>query len=204
MKKFVLLSLVAAAPAFAGDVYVVGSVGRSDVNINGAALDTSLVSAGAVGVSSSVNKNDTGFKLLLGYQINPNLAIEGGYVNLGKASYQATFTGGTAVASVKASGPTISAVGIMPVNDSLSLFGKLGVINGKVEAYVAATGPGGAASAAISPSKWRPSVGIGASYNVNKQFGLRMEYEHFNKLGDANTIGESNVNLFTVGAVFKF
>lgn len=203
-KVGVVAVALAASTIACAEGYVVGSIGRSDIGINKADLDGALTSAGATAVSSTVNNNDTGYKVQLGYQINPNFAVEGGYVDLGKASYSATFTGGSANASVKAAGLNIAALGILPINDSVSLFGKLGFIDAKVTANVSATGPGGTASASASSTKWKTNYGVGGTYNVSKQVGIRVEYEQFSKLGDSNSTGTSNVNLLSAGVVFKF
>jgi len=207
MKKLALVALFAAtvaAPAFAGDVYVVGSVGQSTMDINKGELDSALTSAGATGVSSSLDKTDTAYKIQLGYQFNQYFAVEGGYVDLGKGTYSASFTGGSAHADAKASGVNIAAVGILPLGESFSLFGKLGFIDAKVETSVSANGPGGSASGSVSSTKWKNNWGVGATYNVNKQLGVRVEYEQFNKLGDSNTTGEADVNLLSAGVVYKF
>jgi len=95
-------------------------------------------------------------------------------------------------------------VGILPINESFSLFGKLGVINAKVESSVRATGPGRSASASVSSTKLTPTYGIGATYNVNKQLGIRVEYELFSKLGDANKTGEADVSVLSAGVAYKF
>lgn len=94
----------------------------------------------------------------VGYRFNQNFAVEGGYVDLGKASYSANFTGGNA------------------------------------------NGPGSSASS----TNWKPNFGIGGTYNVDKQLGIRVEYERFSNLGDTNTTGEVNVDLMSAGVVYKF
>lgn len=209
MKKLsaIAISLFAASvctPAFAGDVYVLGSVGQSSFSDDKSTVDDALRSVGVTNLSSSLDKSDTGYKLQVGYQFTPNLAIEGGYVNLGKEKYSATFTGGTASADAKASGWNIDALGIWPVNDSFSVFGKIGLIDAKVELNATATGPGGSASASVSSTDWKSTWGVGASYNINKTVGLRAEYEQFVKLGNTDTTGESTVSLLSVGVVVHF
>lgn len=207
MHKHALIALLVAAavtPAYAGSVYVAGSVGRSSADISKSDIDNDLISAGATGVSSKLDKDDTAYKAQVGYQFNENFAVEGGYVDLGKARYSATYSGGRSNASVKSSGPVIAALGIMPLNESFSIFGKLGVIYAKVESSVDATGPGGAASGSSSSTKLKTNWGGGVTYNINKQFGIRAEYEQFRKLGDSSTTGESNVNMLSAGVVYTF
>lgn len=207
MKKLAFVALLVSTtitPAFAGDIYVVGAIGYSNIDTDKGELDRDLAAAGATGISSSLDKNDVGYKFQVGYQFNKYFAVEGGYVDLGKTSYSARFTGGTANADVKVSGPNIAVLGILPLNDSFSVFGKLGGINARVKANVSATGPGGSASASTSSTDFQPNFGIGAIYHVNKQFGIRVELERFSDLGDSSTTGKSDVDLASVGVVFKF
>jgi len=207
-----ILSL-AMTSAFAGDWYVVGSVGQAQVkDFNKDDIDAGLVSdLGVTGLASSIDDKDTGYKLQLGYKFTPNWAIEGGYIDLGESNYNANFTGsvipggpGSANAEIKASGWNIAGVGTYPVNDQFSVFGKLGLIDAKVEANIGVTAGGLSADDSVSSTKWKTHWGVGASYNVNKQWGLRAEWERFNKLGDDDTVGESDIDLLSVGVVFNF
>lgn len=207
VKACVVAALLAASitPALAGDFYVLGSVGRSSMKDNSKSnADAVLAAAGFRNISSSLDTTDTGYKLQLGYQYNPNFAVEAGYVDLGKEKYSATYTGGSASATAKAAGWNIAAVGIVPLNDQFSLFGKLGLIDAKVETSGTVSLGAASASANASATKWKPNYGIGATYNFTKTVGMRAEYERFQKLGDSNTTGESNVDLLSLGVVVKF
>lgn len=189
----------AMVSAFAGDWYGVASIGQSKAQDSyKSSLDAGLP---AVGLASSMDDTDTGYKLQLGYKFTPNWAIEGGYVDLGKLNYNATYTGGSASGEVKASGWNIAGVGTYPLNDQFSLFGKLGVIDAKVKGSLNDTTGN---SGSIRKTKWNTNWGLGANYNLSKQWGLRAEWERFSKLGDSGSIGESNVDLLSVGVVFKF
>ncbi len=207
MKKLALIALLAATaatPVLAGDVYVVGSVGQSSADINKGRLDGLLTNAGATGLSSSVDKNDIAYKAQVGYQFNPYFAVEGGYIDLGKAKYSASATGGTYKQEGNASGFNIAAVGILPINESFSLFGKLGVIDAKVEGSARGTGGAVNLNGSANATKIKPTYGIGATYNVSKQLGIRVEYELFSKLGDSNKTGEADVSVVSVGIAYKF
>lgn len=207
MKKIAIIALLSAfaSTAFAGDFYVVGSIGQSDANISKSQLDNDLVNAGATNLSSNLDNKGTAYKLLAGYQYNQYFGIEGGYIDLGKAKYSATATEGTARADVKATGWAISAVGTLPINDSFSVFAKLGTIRAKVEATASVSVPAlGTFEGSADATNWKTTYGVGATYNFNKQIGLRAEYERFQKLGDDNNTGKSNVDLISAGLVFKF
>lgn len=187
------LLLSSSSMAFAGDIYVAGSVGRSSMNIDQGGTDAELNSImspiGRV-TSSSVDKNGTALKLQLGYQFNPNWAVEGGYVDLGKASHKAKTNLGDINTEIKTTAWNIAAVGIAPLNDKFSVFGKIGAYRGKAEATVSVAG----FSAIGDSSATRAVYGIGVMYDVSKAFGIRAEYEHFNDWG----------NLLSAGVLAKF
>lgn len=202
-----ILSL-AMTSAFAGDWYVVGSLGQAKVQDSGKSdIDAALIAGGVTGLSSSIDDTDTGYKFQLGYSFNPNLAIEGGYVDLGEMTYKASGTllgiPGNAKGTVEANGWNIAVVGTLPLNQQFSLFGKFGSIYTDVDAKVTLSGGGGSISAKANASDWETSFGFGATYQINKQWGVRAEWERFNNLGDSDT-GESDVDLLSVGAVFRF
>lgn len=207
MKKTAIAALFICItlPAVAGNFYVVGSAGQSDFDINKSPIDSALTSAGATNLSSNTDTKGSAYKLQLGYQINPYFGIEGGYIDLGKASYTASATQGNANVEWKAKGFNLSAVGTYPINDKFSIFGKVGTIRSKVDANASGTIVSvGALSASASANKWNLTYGAGAGYTLSKQFGIRVEYERFDKLGDSDKTGKSDVNLISAGIVYSF
>lgn len=186
-KKNVLALLAALAvsvPAFAADTggYLVGMVGQTKVK----GIDT----PGAT--NASVDDKDTGFKLGGGYAFHRNVGVEATYVGLGKASASA----GAQNFEFKASGIAVVAVGMLPVTNQVTLLGRLGFI----DATVKATGPG----ASEKSTKVKTTFGIGASYSFTPQFAVRADYDRYSKLGDSNTTGESDIDMISVGVVYKF
>jgi len=211
MNKKALLLLATTtlvSSAYAENLYVVGSVGQSDFKgVNEAKYDATLNNSGGAVQSSSLSSTDTGFKLLLGHQFTPNFALEGGYVNLGKAKYNAALADGNASANYKNSGAVIDAVGIVPLTNEFSLFGKGGLYYGKTSLDV--SNGSAAAGSAFSglDNTWKTSLnyGAGVSYAINQNVSLRGEYERFSHVGDnVSTGGKSNVDLLSVGIVAKF
>ena len=179
--------------------YVGGSVGYTDFGNGGKNdIDSALVSAGATNLSSSLTSHDTGYKIFAGYQFTPNIAVEGGYVWLGTQKYRATYTGGAASVDAKGEGFNIDVLGILPLNDTFSLFAKLGAIDAKMSGSVSATGSGGSAVVNVSQTEWKANYGIGATYNFTQALGLRAEIERF------DFPSSSSANLYSVGAQYKF
>jgi OOP family OmpA-OmpF porin len=80
----------------------------------------------------SFEDNPLGWRLLAGYDVNENFAIEGSYVNSGEAEDEVL---GEQV-EVKLTAFTVSVVGLMPVSDTVKLFGKLGFYTGEEEVTV--------------------------------------------------------------------
>jgi OOP family OmpA-OmpF porin len=195
---------VAASSAHAGDWYALGMISRADASFDKATSDNALTSVGAVGLSSSSKDNSNKWRLQLGYRFNDYVAVEGGYIDLGRAKYAATYTGGSAAGRLKAGGPNLSLLGMLPVADGLSLFGELGVIDAKVKANLSATAPAASASDQYSKYKIRPIYGLGAMYDFTEHTGMRVSYERVNAVGEKHRLGRMDVNMYSLGLSYKF
>ena len=204
----VLATAALASSAYAEDLYVVGSVGQSKFHgANEQTYDATLSNSGSVVQSSNLKDTDTGFKLLLGHQFSPNFALEGGYVNLGKSKFNAALNDGNASANLKSYGGVLDAVGILPLSNEFSVFGKGGLYVGKTSLNVSNSSAASASAFSGTDSSWKTSLnyGAGVSYALNKNVSLRGEYERFSRVGDdASTGGKANVDLLSVGIAAKF
>jgi len=124
----------------------------------------------------------TGFKLLGGYKLNPNMAIEGGYFDFGKAS-----AGG---ATLKANGFGVGGAFHYDINSDFKLVGRLGAANMKADA-----------SASSSESSTQLYGGVGLGYKVAPNWSVDAAYD-FSKIKFS---GEKfDVHLFSVGLTFAF
>lgn len=190
MLTTVLLALVAVpTPALAQDArgYIGLGLGMSTAKD---ACD------GISGPGISCDDQDTAFKILGGYQVNPNFAVEVGYTNLGEAS--ASFAG-LGTVSVESSGFEVLAVGIAPVAPNWSLFGKLGFFIWDVDAK-----DGTGLVGNMSESGSDLTYGFGVSYDFSKSNALRLEYQVYTDIGDANTTGQDDVSVLGASLIFKF
>lgn len=153
-------------------------------------------------ITCSSDDTDTGWKIYGGYQFNPNGAIEFGYVDLGKAKISGTdsFLGATS-ASWETTGLTAALVGSMPVGQNVGLIGKLGLFNWDLDLNVSSSVFG---SGSESASGTDLTFGLGLKVDLSKMTGIRVEWERFKDVGDNNTTGQSDVDLLSVGFVFKF
>ena len=192
--------LIAAAQVSAQGFYLGGSVGSS--KIDGDIAGPGLISSG------TVDGEDSGFKLYGGYQFNPYFGVEMAFVDLGTASYSGTF-GGFPVAGGKVDvwGLGFFAVGAWPVTPSFSLFGKLGLFSWEAEW---SDMPGGVPSSSTENGA-DLAGGVGLNYSFTKNLSARLEWERFKAgggedayTGQPNSTGSANIDLFSVGLVYRF
>lgn len=151
---------------------------------------------GIAGPGISCDEKDTAFKIFGGYQVNQNFAVEIGYTDLGEAT--ASFAGFGSV-SIAASGFEALAVGIAPINQQWSMYGKVGFFRWDVDT-TDGTGLVGSASASGTDLTY----GVGINYKLSKNAALRVEYQKYNDIGDFNTTGTGDVSVMGVSAIFRF
>ena len=190
-----VLAAFGAAPAAqaAGDTGWYGSInaGRSDQKAGGGEIDRALSNQGVSG-TATMEDHDTGYSLEAGYRFSRNFALEGSYVDLGKFDFNSTVNG-----TYKATGVGLSAVGIIPIEDNFSLYGKAGAFSGKTE--LSASAP----ASDRSERETVPTFGLGASYDFGDNVVGKLEWNRYQNLGDAST-GEGDVDLYTLGVGYRF
>lgn len=211
---------VAAAqdtPATAGGAaspwYVGVGIGLSDARIPEQTIGgiNSVLSAANGATVSIIDKDErsTGAKLLVGYSFNRNFAVEGGYAVLGKSSVNMDFRNGLVSVGgfnmkYEMSAVFVDAMGMLPLNEKWSLIGRVGVSYSKVDA----TFNGSpvtiiASNDDKSESKVREKFGAGVDYNLNPEFTVRAEYEHY-KMPDPLSNEVFNVNAATLSVLYRF
>jgi OOP family OmpA-OmpF porin len=161
-------------------------------------IDNSLSGAGASGFSSDV-KQLTVYRLELGYQASPYLAVEGGY--LGSNSEHYSVNGGsiqvTQTTNARIDGWNLVAVGTIPLENQFSLMGRLGVASMEARAN-----PGGSFfSTDLSGYKTAVTYGIGAQYTFTNRVFLRLDVDNYN-IGNSNYSNRTSMWTFDVGYNF--
>jgi OmpA-OmpF porin, OOP family len=177
-------AMALATPALAQDTgfYAGLSIGQS-------AVDDACTGIGGPGVSC--DDKDTAWRILGGYQFNRNFAVEVGYSDLGEVS--ASGPGGSA--SIESTAIEVVAVGMLPIADRFSLYGKIGMYRGETDA----TAPG----VSVSESNTDLTFGVGVRYDITKNLGVRAEWQRYGDIG-GDSIGEADVDVISVGAIWKF
>lgn len=189
--------------------YAYGSAGwtESSRKSEGDAVVSNLVTA----YTSTADEKDTGYKLQAGYRFNRYIALEGGYVDLGKYNYKAASTAPVATrdVTVKADGWTLGAVGSLSVTDSLALIGKAGLVAYEMKHHCNGTG-----IPCSNPDRSKNDTslyyGVGADWNFSGNWFARAEYEIFqdigNSLNSTGTTGTSkaDIRMGSIGVGYRF
>ena len=199
------LAVIASPVAVADDSgwYVGANVGQSRAKIDDARITSSLLGSGFTTTSLTNDDRDTGYKLFGGYQFNKNFALEGGYFDLGEFGYTATtLPAGTLNGNIKLKGLNLDAVGILPITDKFSAFGRVGV--NYAQAKDSFTGTGAVSVSNPNPSKndTNYKYGLGLQYAFTDSLAVRAEAERY-RIDDA--VGnKGDIDLISVGLIYRF
>ncbi len=173
--------------------------------------DSGVYIYGAAGQSqqSSITKgNQDAYMFFLGYQFNSKWAIEGGYVDLGASSYSGNISvggvTGTANLSSKSNATSLTAVRSWNVSDTFgnnafSFLAKFGIAQVKSSASGSATIPT-IFSASDSYTKKGVTLGVGAKYDFDQNWALRIDADSF----DTGQYAYGRVPVYSVGLSYKF
>lgn len=149
-------------------------------------------------------RTDTGFKLYGGYQFNNNWAIEAQYVKIGAYSADTKKLVDNRHGTVKASGVSVAAVGMLPLGESFSLLGKAGVMLKTVDG--SEYNDAKTFRNNFKSTKTTALLGVGAEFKVTPQLALRVEYEYLGStaLGANNEGPKLRNDLISIGARYTF
>ena len=206
-------SLLAAQAAHAADDfvnpdwanhawYLGASAGQSRSTIDQPRLSSALPANGATLPSFGKDEKALGYKLFVGKQLNRYLAVEGGYFDLGKSSFNATTSGGGVLnGEAGFRGVNLDLLGQLPLTERISLLGRVGVIYTQARDHftgnrlLAVTNPN------PSERKWSNKAGLGLEFKLSEALALRAEAER-HRVHDA--IGNrGDIDLYSVGLVYK-
>lgn len=123
----------------------------------------------------------------IGFNINRYVAIEAGYVDLGRFGGERRYVNPDGSLSVlwTVRGATLDLVGKYPVTEALWLLGRVGGAHLKSSFAV---DQDGSRIYNHASSKWAFHMGVGLQYDVTARFAIRGEYELYKKATNGNTI----------------
>ena len=192
----VIMSLASTAVA-EGEFYVGGGGGQAEAN----ELSFTDFDDGS-GISGSLDESDSGWKVFAGYKFFEYFALELAYVDLGLVSFDATsdasgsvYAAGPVTGFVSASGPSASAIGIIPLGDRFDFLVKAGFMAWKADVSVSNSAFGTANS---EEDGTELAFGLGAQFRFTDRFSVRAEWERFTSIIDRDG------QLLSLSAQFSF
>jgi OOP family OmpA-OmpF porin len=149
---------------------------------------------GVSGPGITCDETDTAGKILGGYQLSKNFALELGYADLGQA--KATGGGGSSTFGTK--GFEFTGIGMLPIGERFSVLAKAGLFSWKVD-LKDETGLIGSANASGTDLTY----GLGLKFDFTRDFAIRGEWQRYKDVGDLNTTGQADVDFIGVSLVYR-
>ena len=200
-----------AAPALAQDkgFYLGLGAGASKARDAG---DCSDIFVASLPSTCSTNSTDFGWKAFAGYQFTESLALEAGYVDLGKFKTSGTgtvafFPGPNTNASedFHPSGFSVDVIGTLPFGNGFGLLGRIGVFRWTLKSSASASaGAFPIVSSTDKPTGTSVDFGIGAKWDFSRSLGARVEFQRFKSIGDEEVTGKADVDLLSASLLYRF
>jgi len=165
---------VVALPAAAQDTGVYVGAGLGLANARQVCTDAP---------TGGCDSSETSLRLFGGYQLNRNLGVEGGY------QYFGTFS--RASRGLVSNALDVVAVGSWPFTQELSAYGKAG-------GYLART-----SSAPASEDNSGFVYGVGVQWALNKDWGLRGEWQRYNNVGGGGLGFNTDIDVISASVVWR-
>ncbi|WP_298220465.1 outer membrane beta-barrel protein [Halothiobacillus sp.] len=203
--SLLVIAMMAGPMAVADDSgwYIGANAGQSRATIDNDRITRNLLGSGFTTNALTNDDRDIGYKLYGGYQFNRYFALEGGYFNLGKFGYTAyTTPQGSLTGEIKLQGVNLDVVGLWPITDKFSLFGRVGVNYAKAQDQFVGTGAVLVTNPSPSARDTNYKFGVGAQYALTESLDVRAEVERY-RINDA--VGnKGDIDLISAGLVYRF
>ena len=175
-----LVAAVFALPASAqtpGGWYIGYKAGQSKYNFS---------------CTGTCSDTGAGYGLFGGVGLHPNVAVEFGYADLGKTTFGAS--------NLRATLWEASAVGAwwFGSRQQFGVLGRLGAYTGDLKSTTPSTG------AELKHGTTDLTYGLGGQWNLSSKFGARVEYQKYSKLGGGGFSTKEDVDLLSLGLLYKF
>lgn len=181
------VALVLPVVAKAEAMYVIAGVGQSeytDAHADGISYPDLNATAGQIGV---------------GYMLDKTWGAELGYIHFGSDSSSSP-SAGTGTLSVKNQTIYLAGIGKLPLSDSFSIFGKLGIAVNNSKGNASGVITSGSYNISEDKTKTTALIGVGAGYQFTKELEGYVDYSYFGKVSDTNI----KLSLISVGVRYGF
>lgn len=162
----------------------------------------------------SADDEATAWGALVGYRIFRYMAVEASYLDLG--TLKRTERIGLGFPSLlgfidtqhelTTSGPAASALGILPIGDSVEFYVRGGVMfaDSELDTHIVnASAPVIDRSSPITFGSEAVLWGAGAQFNWGEHWSLRLDFQRFESVGEDNGFGEADIDLLSLGVLFR-
>jgi OOP family OmpA-OmpF porin len=184
-------------------LYVGIGAGDAKAKFNHDSALQNALAAGVVAGPLAVDQQGHAYKVFVGFPMSPFWALETGYFNLGRFGFNANTTpDGTVNGRAKVQGLNLDLVGKLPITDSWSLLGRVGMTYAETQGQITGTGAGDVALPSTKKRDTLYKYGFGTQYAFTPALTLRLEAERY-RVNDL-AAQKSNVDLISVGLVYRF
>jgi OmpA-OmpF porin, OOP family len=180
---------------------------------------------------SELDDSMTAWGAQVGFRFNKWVAAEVGYVDLGELLYTMNGTiGGNYVyvceceeptvvnrtldgnfersVQVTSAGITAAALGMFPIGPRFDLHVRGGIYYADTRVtnrlrYIDSNETFNLLHGRVDASETELFAGLGAAWNINESFALRVEYQKFFDVGDDQKNGESDIDVLNLALLFK-
>jgi OOP family OmpA-OmpF porin len=207
---------VMAANAAAPGVYVTGQLGYANTHMD-AKTNTDYINRNTPldihthnGSDSNLDNDGLAGRIALGYQFNPNFALEAGYLRLAKAKLDGLGEGEFPVTlKLQQNLVDLVAKGIVPIGDKFNLYGKAGLAYINTDIQAGTKDDNGNTSVSFDLNKslnvnrheLAPEVALGVSYDITPNVSIDTSWTHIQPIGK-NRPG--NIDFIAVGLGYNF
>ena len=188
--------------------YIGANVGSTRASFNTDTINQTLTGQGFTVRSRSEDNSSAGYKVFGGYQLNRNLAVEGGYFDLGRFNYglvtapiglvnSGAFNGETRVR-----GLNLDLVGMLPLSDQFSVFGRVGAAYAQSRSNYNRAGTLLLNNASTRRNETNLKVGLGIQYAITEALAVRAEVERYRISDPIRNRG--HIDMASIGLVYNF
>lgn len=223
-KTLFLATVAAAAPAAAQVGWYAGISGGQAKTGSELVANREGTITDATGLRTDFDAKDTAWKGFFGLRINPAIALEVSYADLGRHRMHTTMQGGQpplpAAISIdrRISGYGIDLVATPPLGwTKVSLFGRIGAFRSRLEAAASLDGnivfTGGNVDERSRTTTRQETVlrtGLGGEWWFRPNAALRLEWERYHDVGKpfavggSGTTGEADTDVVALGVLMRF
>jgi hypothetical protein len=191
MKKLIVALIAGTAAMGAAQAQTTQTQPRAYVGVGIATADHVNSSVGGLSNFDSDGYKASG-KIFGGYELDQNWGVEAGYTDFRNSDFNYTANGISGGGRTKGNSYYVAGKYNYPVNDQVSVYGKLGLQHSERKLESAALN--------LKDTDTGAYGAVGLQYNLNQQVALTAEYERY---GKSKAFG-AKADAWTVGARYSF